>query len=193
MGLSVTGRCSSPLACLPHTPRSFLPSTLLHSYFGLTLCNRHDIFSHERSCLQICFCLVHVFHVNRDHMIDRSVIIWLTGNTCTREETLCSFADWSTLRVIVSLVLFSCRNSWASSRETIRKMYFGKHFWQSLACFVIGGIITVIFRKLLEWQRDYNNEERRDKRILVPVQEVGDGEGEEPVEIRKFPREHDDF
>ena len=45
----------------------------------------------------------------------------------------------------------------------------------------------------MEWQRDYNNEERRDKRILVPVQEVGDGEGEEPEEIRKFPREHDDF
>ena len=72
-------------------------------------------------------------------------------------------------------------------------MYCGKHFWQSLACFVIGGIITVIFIKLLKWQGDYNNEEQRDKRILVPVQEVGDGEREEPMEIRKFPREHDDF
>ena len=72
-------------------------------------------------------------------------------------------------------------------------MYFGKHFWQSLACFVIGGIITVIFIKLLKWQRDYNNEEQRDKRILVPVQEVGDGEREKPMEIRKFPQEHDDF
>ena len=66
-------------------------------------------------------------------------------------------------------------------------MYFGKHIWQSLACLVIGGIITVIFIKLLEWQRDYNNEEQRAKRILVPVQEVGDGEREEPMEIRKFP------
>ena len=45
----------------------------------------------------------------------------------------------------------------------------------------------------MEWQRDYNNEEQRDKRILVPVQEVGDGEREEPIEIRKFAREHDDF
>ena len=65
--------------------------------------------------------------------------------------------------------------------------------WQSLACFVIGGIITVIFIKLLEWQRDYNKEEQEEKRILVPVQEVGDGDREEPMEIRKFPREQDDF
>ena len=72
-------------------------------------------------------------------------------------------------------------------------MYFGKQFWQSLACFVIGGIITVIFIKILEWQRDENNEEQRDEGILVPVQEVGDGEREVPMEIRKFPREHDDF
>ena len=72
-------------------------------------------------------------------------------------------------------------------------MYFGKQFWQSLACFVIGGIITVIFIKLLEWQRDYNNEEQRDTRTVDAVQEVGKGGGEEPMEIRKFPREHDDF
>ena len=45
----------------------------------------------------------------------------------------------------------------------------------------------------MEWQRDENNEELGDKRILVPVQEVGDAEREEPMEIRKFPREHDDF
>ena len=72
-------------------------------------------------------------------------------------------------------------------------MYFGTQFWQSLAYFVIGGIITVIFIKILEWQRDQNNEEQGDKRILVPVQEVGDGEREEPMEIRKFPQEQDDF
>ena len=72
-------------------------------------------------------------------------------------------------------------------------MFFGKQFWQSLACFVIGGIITVIFIKIFERKRDQNNEELGDKRILVPVQEVGDGEREEPMEIRKFPREHDDF
>ena len=72
-------------------------------------------------------------------------------------------------------------------------MFFGRQFWQSLACFAIGGILTVIFIKILEWQRDQNNEEQRDRRILVPVQDVGDGEREEPMEIRKFPREQDDF
>ena len=71
-------------------------------------------------------------------------------------------------------------------------MFFGKQFWQSLACFVIGGIITVIFIKIFEWQTG-RNQELGDKRILVPVQEVGDGEREEPMEIRKFPREQDDF
>ena len=59
-------------------------------------------------------------------------------------------------------------------------------FWQSLACFVLGGIITVIFIKILEWQRDQNNEEQEDKRILVPVQEVGDGEREEPWKVESF-------
>ncbi|CAH3150783.1 unnamed protein product [Porites evermanni] len=74
----------------------------------------------------------------------------------------------------------------------LKKMFFGKQFWQSLACFVIGGIITVIFIKIFEWQTG-RNQELGDKRILVPVQEVGDGEREEPMEIRKFPREQDDF
>ena len=90
-------------------------------------------------------------------------------------------------------LIYTTCYSWASSREAIRKMYFAKQFWQSLACFVIGGIITVIFIKILEWQRDHSNEELGDKRILVPVQEVGDGEREEPMEIRRFPREQDDF
>lgn len=75
----------------------------------------------------------------------------------------------------------------------LKKMFFGKQFWQSLACFVIGAIITFIFTKILEWQRDQNNEELGEEGILVPVQEVGDGEREEPMEIRKFPREQDDF
>ena len=61
-------------------------------------------------------------------------------------------------------------------------MYFGKQFWQSLACFVIGGIITVIFIKILEWQRDENNEEQRDEGILVPVQEVEEEEVQEEEE-----------
>ena len=34
-------------------------------------------------------------------------------------------------RVVVVLVFFSGRKSWASSRETIKKMFFGKQFWQS--------------------------------------------------------------
>ena len=38
-----------------------------------------------------------------------------------------------------------------------------------------------------------DNEEQGDKRIVVPVQAVGDGEREEPMEIRKFPREQDEF
>ena len=162
MGLQVTGMCSSPLACLPRTPRSFLPSTLLHSYFGF-FCNRHDIFPHKRTCLQrICL------PVNL--IID--IFVFALG--------------------FCRLIYTTCY-SWASSREAIRKMYFGKQFWQSLACFVIGGIITVIFIKILEWQRDHNNEEQGERRILVPVQEVGDGEREEPMEIRRFPREQDDF
>ena len=56
----------------------------------------------------------------------------------------------------------------------LQKMFLGKEFWQSLACFVIGGIITVILIKMLERQRDQNNEEQGNRRILIPVQEVGD-------------------
>ena len=79
-------------------------------------------------------------------------------------------------------------------------MFFGKEFWQSLACFVIGGIITVILIKMLERQRDQNNEEQGERRILIPVQE--DGDDERKVErvvpalttnIRKFPQEQDEF
>ena len=79
----------------------------------------------------------------------------------------------------------------------LRKMFFGKEFWQSLAWFVIGGIITVILIKMLERQRDQNNEEQGDRRS---VQEVGDGEREVErvvpaltTNIRKFPQEQDEF
>ena len=79
-------------------------------------------------------------------------------------------------------------------------MLFGKEFWQSLACFIIGGIITVILIKMLERKRDQTNEEQGDRRILIPVQEVGDGEIEEErvvpaltINIRKFPQEQDEF
>ena len=80
-------------------------------------------------------------------------------------------------------------------------MLFGKEFWQSLACFVIGEIITVIFIKMLERKRDQNNEEQGEKRTIVPVQEVGDGEREvervvPPLTINistKFPQEQDEF
>ena len=80
------------------------------------------------------------------------------------------------------------------------KMLSGKEFWQSLACFVTGGIITVILIKMLERKRDGNKEEQGDRRILIPVQEVGDGEREVErvvpaltTNIRKFPQEQDEF
>ena len=79
-------------------------------------------------------------------------------------------------------------------------MFFGKEFWQSLTCFVIGGIITVILIKMLERQRDQNNEEQGDRRIRIPVQEAGDDEREVQrvvpaltTNIRKFPQEQDEF
>ena len=78
-------------------------------------------------------------------------------------------------------------------------MLFGKEFWQSLACFVIGGIITVTLIKMLERTRDQNDEEQGDRRILIPVQEVGDDEIEEErvvtaltMKSRKFPQEQDE-
>ena len=82
----------------------------------------------------------------------------------------------------------------------LQKMLFGKEFWQSLACFVTGGIITVILIKMLERKRDGNNEEQGGRRILIPVQEAGDGEREVErvvpaftTNIRKFPQEQDEF
>ena len=82
----------------------------------------------------------------------------------------------------------------------LQKMIFGKEFWQSLACFVTGGIITVILIKMLERKRDGNNEEQGGRRILIPVQEAGDGEREVErvvpaltTNIRKFPQEQDEF
>ena len=80
-------------------------------------------------------------------------------------------------------------------------MFSCKELCQSLACFVIGGIITAIFSKILEWQRNQNpHEERGEGRIMVPIQEVGDGEGQEErivqeytMQITKFPREQDEL
>ena len=80
-------------------------------------------------------------------------------------------------------------------------MFSFEEFCQGPACFVIGGIITVMFIKILEWQRNQNpHEERGEGRIMVPVQEVGDGEREEErivheytVQITKFPREQDEL
>ena len=53
---------------------------------------------------------------------------------------------------------------------------------------------------MLERKRDGNNEEQGDKRILIPVQEVGDGQREVErvvpaltTSIRKFPQEQDEF
>ena len=80
-------------------------------------------------------------------------------------------------------------------------MFSFKELCLSLACFVIGGIITVIFSKILEWQRNQNpHEERGEGRIMVPIQEVGDRERQEErivqeytVQITKFPREQDEL
>ena len=78
-------------------------------------------------------------------------------------------------------------------------MFSCKELCRSLACLVIGGIITVIY--ILEWQRSQNpQEERNEGRIMVPIQEVGDGEREEErivqeytVQITKFPRQQDEL
>ena len=80
-------------------------------------------------------------------------------------------------------------------------MFSCKELCRSLACFVTGGIITVIFSKILEWQWYQNqHEERGEGRIMVPIQEVGDGERQEErivqeytVQITKFPREQDEL
>ena len=80
-------------------------------------------------------------------------------------------------------------------------MFSCKELCRSLACFIIGGIITVIFLKILEWQRYQNpHEERGEGRIMVPIQEVGDGDKKEErivqeytVQKTKFPREQEEL
>ena len=81
-------------------------------------------------------------------------------------------------------------------------MFSGKELCRSLACFVIGGIIAVIFIKTLECQRSQNHEERGERRTSVPIQEVGDRATERQeerivqgckVKIPKIPREQDDL
>ena len=81
-------------------------------------------------------------------------------------------------------------------------MFSGKELCRSLACFVIGRIIAVIFIKTLEWQRSQNHEERGERRMIVPTQEVGDRARERQeerivqgctVKIPKIPREQDDL
>ena len=80
-------------------------------------------------------------------------------------------------------------------------MFSCKELCRSLACFIIGGIITVIFLKILKWQRYQNPpEERGEGRIMVPIQEVGDGDKKEErivqeytVQKTKFPREQEEL
>lgn len=81
-------------------------------------------------------------------------------------------------------------------------MFSDKELSRSLACSVIGGIIVVIFIKTLEWQRSKNHEERGERRMIVPIQEVGDRARERQeerivqgctVRITKIPREQDDL
>ena len=81
-------------------------------------------------------------------------------------------------------------------------MFFGKELCLSLACFVIGGIIAVIFIITLGWQRSQNHEERGERRMIVPIQEVGDRSRERQeerivhgrtVKIAEIPREQYDL
>ena len=80
-------------------------------------------------------------------------------------------------------------------------MFLCKELCRSLACFVIGGIITAIFLKILECQRTQNpHEERNEGRIMAPIQEVSDRERQEEtivqeytVQMTKFPREQDEL
>lgn len=77
----------------------------------------------------------------------------------------------------------------------------GKQFCQSVACFAIGGIIAVMFIKILVWQRSQNQEERvaGERRMIVPVQEVGNGGTQEERIVQgytvkiKFPSEQGDL
>lgn len=70
-----------------------------------------------------------------------------------------------------------------------------------MACFAIGGIITVMFIKILVWQRSQNQEERvaGERQMIVPVQEVGNDERQEERIVQgytgkiKIPREQDDL
>lgn len=80
-------------------------------------------------------------------------------------------------------------------------MFSGKELCRSLACFFIGGIITVIFIKTLEWPRNQvnqNHQERVERQI--PIQEIGDRERQEKrivqgdtVKRTKIPLEQDDL
>ena len=141
-------RVGVPLPSRVSLARPVLSCPLL--YFTLTLawpfCNRHDIFSHERTCPQSVF---------PSYMFFLSImIIWLTDsyNMIDRKymyegKTLCRLIFTTCYSYLSSVFLPKLLGiiSW-NYKENV--------FWQSLACFVIGGIITVIFIKLLEWQRD---------------------------------------
>ena len=79
-------------------------------------------------------------------------------------------------------------------------MFSGKELCRRLTCFVIGGIIAVIFIIALEWQRIQNHEERDERQTIIPIQEEGDRERQEErivqgytVKKAKIPREQDDL
>ena len=80
-------------------------------------------------------------------------------------------------------------------------MFSGKELCRSLACFVIGGIITVIFIKTLEWPRNQVNQNHQERgESQIPVQEIGDREKQEKrivqgdtVKRTKIPLEQDDL
>ena len=80
-------------------------------------------------------------------------------------------------------------------------MFSGKELCRSLACFVIGGIITVIFIKRLEWPRNQVNQYHQERvERQIPIQEIGDRERQEKrivqgdtVKRTKIPLEQDDL
>ena len=99
---SVTGRCSSPLACLPRTPRSSCPLLYTLTLVIVATSSR----TNARGCKVFfprLFCQSYYW-----------LSVWVTGFWLQYDWQERDFAEGkrtSTLRVIVILVLFSCRNS----------------------------------------------------------------------------------
>ena len=75
-------------------------------------------------------------------------------------------------------------------------MFSGKELCRSLACFVIGGIITVIFIKTLEWPRNQvnqNHQERVERQIPIQERQEKRIVQGDTVKRTKIPLEQDDL